>query len=92
MLKVDVATSKFDDGIFSSAKTNQTMTIKDVAQRRFNPAKLPKDMEAGLYATAVYKPTSRTSRTACTSARSRSIPRPARSRSSDTTWSTTSAP
>ena len=31
------------------------MTIKDVAQDAFNPAKLPKDMEAGLYATAVYK-------------------------------------
>ena len=38
------------------------------------------------------RPTSRTSRTACTSARSRSIRRPARSRSCATTWSTTSAP
>jgi len=46
---------KFEEGIFSSAKTNQTTTIKDVAQDSFNPAKLPKDMEAGLYATAVYK-------------------------------------
>ena len=32
MLKVDVDDVKFDDGIFSSTKTNQTMTIKDVAQ------------------------------------------------------------
>ena len=54
-LKVDVADVKFEEGIFSSAKTNQTMTIKDVAQDAFNPAKLPKNMEAGLYATAVYK-------------------------------------
>ncbi len=54
-LKIDVADVNFDEGIFSSAKTNQTMTIKDVAQDSFNPAKLPKDMEAGLYATAVYK-------------------------------------
>ena len=53
-LKVDVADVNFADGIFSSAKTNQTMTIKDVAQNAVNPAKLPKDMEAGLIATAVY--------------------------------------
>jgi carbon-monoxide dehydrogenase large subunit len=54
-LKVDVADIKFEEGIFSSAKTNQTVTIKDVAQDALNPAKLPKDMEAGLYAHAVYK-------------------------------------
>ena len=54
-LKVDVADVNFNEGIFSSAKTNQTTTIKDVAQDAFNPAKLPKDMEAGLFATAVYK-------------------------------------
>ena len=46
---------KFDEGIFSSTKTNQTITIKEVAQDAVNPAKLPKDMEAGLFATAVYK-------------------------------------
>ena len=45
----------FEEGIFSSTKTNQTMTIKDVAQDAVNPAKLPKNMEAGLFATAVYK-------------------------------------
>jgi CO/xanthine dehydrogenase Mo-binding subunit len=45
-LKVDVADVNFNEGLFSSAKTNQTMTIKDVAQDSFNPAKLPKDMEA----------------------------------------------
>jgi aerobic carbon-monoxide dehydrogenase large subunit len=54
-LKVDVADVKFEEGIFSSAKTNQTMTIKEVAENAVNPAKLPKDMEAGLFATAVYK-------------------------------------
>ena len=54
-LKVDVADINFADGIFSSTKTNQTLTIKDIAQDSFNPAKLPKNMEAGLYATAVYK-------------------------------------
>jgi carbon-monoxide dehydrogenase large subunit len=54
-LKVDVADVKFEEGIFSSAKTNQTVTIKDVAQDAVNPARLPKNMEAGLFATAVYK-------------------------------------
>jgi carbon-monoxide dehydrogenase large subunit len=54
-LKVDAADVKFEEGIFSSAKTNQTMTIKEVAENAVNPAKLPKDMEAGLFATAVYK-------------------------------------
>jgi carbon-monoxide dehydrogenase large subunit len=54
-LKVDAADLKFEEGIFSSTKTNQTMTIKDAAQDSFNPAKLPQNMEAGLYATAVYK-------------------------------------
>jgi carbon-monoxide dehydrogenase large subunit len=54
-MKVDVADINFNEGIFSSTKTNQTTTIKDVAQDAFNPAKLPKDMEAGLFATAVYK-------------------------------------
>ena len=53
-LKVDLADINFAEGIFSSAKTNQTMTIKDVAQNAVNPAKLPQNMEVGLFATAVY--------------------------------------
>src|SRR5439155_7234123 len=32
LLKVSVADVKFEDGIFSSPKTNQTVTIKDVAK------------------------------------------------------------
>src|SRR5262249_49326366 len=44
-LKVDVASVNFADGIFSSTKTNQTITIKEVAEAAVNPAKLPKDME-----------------------------------------------
>ena len=53
-LKVDVADVKFEEGIFSSPKTNQTMTIKDVAQDAVNPARLPKTMEVGLFANATY--------------------------------------
>jgi aerobic carbon-monoxide dehydrogenase large subunit len=54
-LKVDVNEVKFEEGIFSSSKTNQTITIKEIAENAVNPAKLPKNMEAGLFATAVYK-------------------------------------
>jgi aerobic carbon-monoxide dehydrogenase large subunit len=53
-LKVDAADVNFHEGLFSSAKTNQTMTIKDVAQSSFNPAKLPKGMEVGLNSTATF--------------------------------------
>jgi aerobic carbon-monoxide dehydrogenase large subunit len=53
-LKVDAADVNFHEGLFSSAKTNQTMTIKDVAQSSFNPAKLPKGMDVGLNSTATF--------------------------------------
>jgi aerobic carbon-monoxide dehydrogenase large subunit len=54
-LKVDTADVNFADGVFSSPKTNQTMTIKEVAIDASNPAKLPASMEPGLFATATYK-------------------------------------
>ena len=92
-LKVDAADVNFADGVFSSPKTNRTMTIKEVAVDAANPAKIPAAMEPGLFATAVYKaPVSRTFRTAATSASSRSTRKPAWSRSCATAWSTTSAP
>jgi carbon-monoxide dehydrogenase large subunit len=54
VLKVDVDDLKFEDGIFSSQKTNQTLTIADVARTAANPAKLPKGMEGSLIATSVF--------------------------------------
>src|SRR6185312_12271936 len=54
-LKVDAADVNFADGVFSSPKTNRTMTIKEVAVDAANPAKIPAAMEPGLAATAVYK-------------------------------------
>jgi carbon-monoxide dehydrogenase large subunit len=54
MLKVNVEELKFEDGIFSSPKTNQTVTINDVARTAANPAKLPKGMEGSLIATSVF--------------------------------------
>ena len=53
--KVDAADVNFADGVFSSPKTNRTMTIKEVAIDAANPAKIPAAMEPGLFATAVYK-------------------------------------
>src|SRR5262249_10724043 len=53
-LKVPVDTVKFGDGILSSPSTNQTITIQEVAKLATQPAKLPKGMEGGLTATAVY--------------------------------------
>jgi aerobic carbon-monoxide dehydrogenase large subunit len=54
LLKASAADVKFTDGIFSAAATNQTVTIGEVAKAAANPAKLPKGMEPGLIATAVY--------------------------------------
>ena len=54
-LKLDAADVNFADGVFSSPKSNRTMTIKEVAVDSTSPAKLPTNMEPGLLATAVYK-------------------------------------
>jgi carbon-monoxide dehydrogenase large subunit len=54
-LQVDATDVKFADGVFSSPKSNRTMTIKEVAVDSTNPAKIPAAMEPGLFATAVYK-------------------------------------
>ncbi len=54
-LKVDAVDINFAEGLFSSPKTNQTMTIKEVAIDASNPAKLPATIEPGLFATATYK-------------------------------------
>ncbi len=54
-LKVDAGDVNFADGVFSSPKSNRTMTIKEVAVDSLSPAKIPDDMEPGLAATAVYK-------------------------------------
>ena len=45
----------FADGVFSSGKTNRTMTIKEAAIIAPEQSKIPKDMEPGLVATAVFK-------------------------------------
>ncbi|MEP7030453.1 MAG: xanthine dehydrogenase family protein molybdopterin-binding subunit [Pseudolabrys sp.] len=54
-LKLDTKDVNFADGVFSSPKTNRTLTIKEVAIDSTNPGKIPESMEPGLFATAVYK-------------------------------------
>ncbi|HZP74674.1 MAG TPA: xanthine dehydrogenase family protein molybdopterin-binding subunit [Pseudolabrys sp.] len=53
-LKVEPGDIKFADGVFSSTKTNRTLTMKEIAQDALNPAKLPAGMEPGLSASAIY--------------------------------------
>jgi carbon-monoxide dehydrogenase large subunit len=45
---------RFEDGIFSSPKTNRTLALPEVARIAAKPDLLPNDMEAGLIATSVY--------------------------------------
>ncbi len=54
MLKVDVADIKFADGVFSTPKTNQTFTIKEIAKASLDPKNLPAGMEPGLIEKAIY--------------------------------------
>jgi len=54
MLKVELADVNFHDGLFSSPKTNQTLTIKEVAKASLDPKNLPDGMEPGLIEKAIY--------------------------------------
>jgi aerobic carbon-monoxide dehydrogenase large subunit len=54
MLKVDVGEINFADGVFSSKKTNQTLTIKEVAKASLDPKNLPQGFEPGLIEKAIY--------------------------------------
>ena len=93
MLKVDLADINFADGVFSSQKTNQTLTIKEVAKASIDPKNLPArhgmrpDREGDLFRQggelSERRPRLR--------ARDRRGHRRGRDRCA-TTWSTTSAP
>jgi aerobic carbon-monoxide dehydrogenase large subunit len=54
ILKVDPSDINFHEGLFSSKKTNQTLTIKEVAKASLDPKNLPDGMEPGLIEKAVY--------------------------------------
>ncbi len=48
---------EFDDGVFSVAGTNRSMTVKDAARIAINPDKLPEGLEPGLSGHAIWSPT-----------------------------------
>ncbi len=54
MLQVAEDDLKFEEGVFSTSKTNRTLSVKEIAIAAINPANLPAGMEPGLMATAVY--------------------------------------
>ena len=55
MLKVEESELKFDEGVFSTHKTNRTLSVKEIAVASFDTANLPSGIEPGLFATVVYK-------------------------------------
>ncbi len=55
-LEASVDDISLEDGVFSVAGTDRSVTMMQVAQRAFNPAALPPDIEIGLYETATWSP------------------------------------
>ena len=55
MWNVDAADIKLDEGIFSSTKSNQTITMKELARKAINPKNVPVDLDAGLIANSVFR-------------------------------------
>ena len=54
MLEVDEDDISFEDGVFSSAGSNRSLTIKEVGKAAANPNNLPDGMEPGLVEKAVF--------------------------------------
>jgi len=54
ILGVEPSDIAFADGIFSSSKSNRTLSIKEVAKESLNPRSLPAGAEPGLVTHAVY--------------------------------------
>jgi aerobic carbon-monoxide dehydrogenase large subunit len=54
LLKLDANEINFADGVFSTPKTNRTLTIKEVAREAMEPTNLPQGIDVGLIATATY--------------------------------------
>jgi carbon-monoxide dehydrogenase large subunit len=54
LLQLDGDDVAFADGVFSSPKSNRTLTIKEVAQTAMEPERLPQGLDVGLMASATY--------------------------------------
>ena len=55
MWNVEPADIKFDDGLFSSTKSNQTIAMKDLARKAASPKNVPPDMDVALTASSVFR-------------------------------------
>ncbi|NQV57063.1 MAG: xanthine dehydrogenase family protein molybdopterin-binding subunit [Rhodospirillales bacterium] len=56
ILETAEADIEFDEGVFSVAGTDRSVTITEVAQTAFDQTKLPPEIEIGLYETATWSP------------------------------------
>jgi len=56
MLEAAATDIEFEDGVFSVAGTDRSVSITDVAETAFEPAKLPPEIEIGLFETATWSP------------------------------------
>jgi carbon-monoxide dehydrogenase large subunit len=54
IMGTDAGEVKFEDGVFSSTRSNRTLTIGEIAKEALNPRSLPDDQEPGLVASAMY--------------------------------------
>jgi carbon-monoxide dehydrogenase large subunit len=54
VMGIDTGEVKFEDGVFSSTRSNRTLTIGEIAKESLNPRSLPDDQEPGLVASAMY--------------------------------------
>jgi carbon-monoxide dehydrogenase large subunit len=57
LLEAEVDDVEFDDGNFRVPGSNRSVGFDEVAKTAFQPGKLPKDFEFGLYETASWTPT-----------------------------------
>ena len=55
MWGVEPSDVRFDEGLFSSTKSNQTITIKDLARKATNPTNVPADLDVSLVASSVFR-------------------------------------
>ncbi|MBI2207729.1 MAG: xanthine dehydrogenase family protein molybdopterin-binding subunit [Candidatus Rokubacteria bacterium] len=60
LLEASDADITFADGKFGVVGTDRSVAIKDVARAAFQPARIPKGMEPGLFETGTFVPTSDT--------------------------------
>jgi carbon-monoxide dehydrogenase large subunit len=65
LLEAAEADIEFADGKFRVAGTDRALALKDVARAAFQPARLPPNMEPGLYEHATYAPSMNTFPNGC---------------------------